>query len=332
MAEQDNDDDVNHKKRKTMDETEAAVLLLQLDDILEKARRSLQKAHILASTASLPTASLSETAIAVSSGAASSTATAGHSNTDHIISQSGDDTTDRIQELKRKYIRRLRSSQPEARGSNRWDKPKVPGERRRRIVRDKDAPEAPAEPPPSGYTIFVGQMTCKIRHDRPNEPHDQTRVMQEISTYWKHVMTDNQRQDYIDFADDARDEYLQQLRQFRATGTFTPSERFEKKPGANIWVRKRDLEKTTLERELDTYETYSFRPRPPELDEAYRQREEQSKLKRKLKTKGLVDDYGNPLVQVGLSPAEQGQARLESEFVPAPEDGSDDESIMIEQV
>ena len=324
--------DGRKKKRKFLDGTEATVLLLQLDDILEKARRSLQKAHILASTASLPTASLSETAIAVNTGASSSTATAGHSNTDHIVTQSCDYTTDRIQELKRKYIRRLRSSQPEARGNDRWDKPKVPGERRRRIVRDKDAPEAPAEPPPSGYTIFVGQMTCKLRHDRPNESHDQTRVMQEISSYWKHNMTADSRQDYIDFADDARDEYVVQLRQFRATGTFTPSQRFEKKPGANIWVRKRYLEKTELERELETYDTYSFRPRPPELDEAYRKREEHSKLKRKLKIKGLVDDYGNPLVQVGVSGIEQGQARLESEFIPLPEDGSDDEPLAIEEV
>ena len=58
---------------------------------------------------------------------------------------------------------------------HRWDKPRIPGERRRRIIREKDLPEAPPEPPPSGYVVFVGQMTTKIRHDRPNVQHDQSK-------------------------------------------------------------------------------------------------------------------------------------------------------------
>ena len=57
----------------------------------------------------------------------------------------------------------------------RWDKPRKFGERRRRIVREKDLPNAPPVPPASGYVLFVAQMTTKIRHDRPNLPHDQSK-------------------------------------------------------------------------------------------------------------------------------------------------------------
>lgn len=191
--------------------------------------------------------------------------------------------TDRLDELKRKYVNRLRAMQLDTRGSkNRWNKPKVAGERRRRIVRDADAPEAPPEPPVSGYTIFVTQLTTKIRHDRPNEPHNQPRVVQEISSYWK-SMTDNERSDYNIFAEIARKEYKQQIKEFRATGSFRPSEYCEKKPGSSLWVRKRMQNKNNLERELETYETYTFPLRPPELDEAYKQREAESKEKRKRK-------------------------------------------------
>ncbi|GKY95424.1 hypothetical protein MPSEU_000503900 [Mayamaea pseudoterrestris] len=317
--------DDNDKRLKIIGSTEASVLLLEVDSILDSARNTLQKAKDLATTAELDTTSWSENAIAASVGAASTTATAGYSNTDHIIPQSGDYETDRLETLKRKYVRRLRSSQPEARGNDRWDKPKVPGERRRRIVREKDSPEAPAEPPPTGYTIFVGQMTNKIRHDRPHEPHNQPRVVQEISTYWKSVMTDAQRDEYNDFADQVRQEYTDQLCEFRATGTYTPSERFEKKPGANVWVRKRVHEKNALERELDTYESYSFPPRPAELDEAYRKREEASKQRRKLKLKGLLDRDGNPVM-------EENAVRLDEQASLGIRLSEDEEPLVIEEV
>jgi hypothetical protein len=101
--------------------------------------------------------------------------TGGHSNTDHVVVRTGNERKDRIAELKRNLLRRSRAMQPENKGEDRWDKPRIPGERRRRIVREKDSPEAPPEPPPSGYVVFVGQMTTKIRHDRPNVRHDQTK-------------------------------------------------------------------------------------------------------------------------------------------------------------
>jgi hypothetical protein len=60
----------------------------------------------------------------------------------------------RIEELKRNYQRRVKSSQPEFRGDGRWDKPKIPGERRRRIVREKDLPQAPPRTTTDGICSF----------------------------------------------------------------------------------------------------------------------------------------------------------------------------------
>lgn len=108
--------------------------------------------------------------------------TGGHSNTDHMVIRTGDVRRDRIAELKRNLLRRARAMQPEHRGEDRWDKPRIPGERRRRILRERDRPEAPPEPPHTGFVVFVGQMTVKIRHDRPNIPHDQSRGTKKEST------------------------------------------------------------------------------------------------------------------------------------------------------
>lgn len=108
-------------------------------------------------------------------GADSFNFTGGHSNTDHTIVRTGDEKQDRLAEMRRNYLRRYRAMKPENRGEDRWDKPRLPGERRRRIQRDRDLEEAPPEPPKTGYIAFVGQMTTKIRHDRPDEQHDQTK-------------------------------------------------------------------------------------------------------------------------------------------------------------
>ena len=83
--------------------------------------------------------------------------TAGHS-----LVWTNDYETDRIAELKRNTLNRVRSRQPECRGEDRWDKPRIAGERRRRIAREKDSPEAPPEPPITGHVILLRQMTAKI--------------------------------------------------------------------------------------------------------------------------------------------------------------------------
>ena len=231
---------------------------------------------------------------------------AGFCNTDHIILTTGDARTDRVAELQRAVWTRQRAHAPEARGEERWDKPRAPGERRRRLARHQDVPTAPPEPPPSGYILFVGHLTTKLRHDRPHERHEQTKVVQEISILWRIGLTDADRQYYSDFSEQARAEYKQQWMEFRATGAYTPSTRFEKVPGVNLWFRKQWEEKNALEKELASYETYSFPPRPPEFDEAYKQREEASKLKRKLKLKGLLDEHGNP---IGPIPEDFGRSK-----------------------
>ena len=101
--------------------------------------------------------------------------TGGHSNTDHSIVRTGDPKKDRLSELRRNYLRRYRDMKPEVRGETKWNKPRLPGERRRRIQRDRDSEEAPPEPPMSGFIIFVSLMTTKIRHDRPDVQHDQAK-------------------------------------------------------------------------------------------------------------------------------------------------------------
>lgn len=102
-------------------------------------------------------------------------------NTDHVIIQTGDEVTDRIEELKRRLVVRKRRAQPESRGEGRWDKPKKVGERRRRIVREADLPDAPPVPPPASYVIFV----CQVRRNSDwvcarvfhcTHPRDLTRV------------------------------------------------------------------------------------------------------------------------------------------------------------
>jgi HMG (high mobility group) box len=209
--------------------------------------------------------------------------TAGYSNTDHVVQVTGDPRKDRLEELKRNYQRRARLALPESRSEFRWDKPKIPGERRRRILRDKDLPQAPPEPPLTGYVIFVSQMTIKVRHDRPDEPHQQTKVVQEISKIWRYGMSEDEREYYNSFAQEAQKEYQRMHCQYRATGKYTPSDRFEKLQGVGPWVRIPWHEKNALERELATYECISFPPRPPTLDDAYEQRRLEGIRKRRIR-------------------------------------------------
>jgi len=184
--------------------------------------------------------------------------------------------------------------QPEQRGEDRWDKPRKPGERRRRIVREQDInKDFPPEPPQTGWRVFVAQMTTKIRHDRRDERHDQSKVLQEIGKIWRVGMSAEDREYYQCFALDATREYKQQVIQFRATGTYQPSKHFEPLENSNVWIRKDYLENhNPLEKEIRSYKSIHFPPRPPEFDEEYKEREMRSILKRKLKLKGLLQEDG----------------------------------------
>jgi hypothetical protein len=93
------------------------------------------------------------------------------------------------------------------------DNPRIPGERRRRIVREKDLPAAPPEPP-TGYVVFIGQMMTKIRHERRRERHNQAKVMQEISKIWRLALTEEDRQYYNEFSEKAREEFKKQIMEF----------------------------------------------------------------------------------------------------------------------
>ena len=101
-----------------------------------------------------------------------------------------------------------------------------------------ELPSWDPEPPPSGYIIFLGQMTTKIRHDRRHERHSQARVVKEISRLWRTTLSDEDREYYNTFCEEIRKEYKNQHLEFRATGHYTQSEAFERPDGASLWVRK----------------------------------------------------------------------------------------------
>jgi hypothetical protein len=279
-------------KRSFMSLQSAEKLLEQCDDEIKEAWHDLTDAKELAERAGLWTESsiLDPTFPDASKNLVVLRTTGGHSNTDHVVTLTGDARTDRIAELKRAMQRRARALQPEKKGEDRWDKPRIAGERRRRILREKDMPGAPPEPPPSGYAAFVFQMTTKIRHDRPLEPHNQVKVVKEIGKIWKYGMSEEDREYYNEFARQAREEYQEQHREYRATGQYTPSTTFKKLDGTGPWVRVATHDKNGLEREIETYDTVQFPPRPPEMDDAYRLREQESKRRRKERIKVLDDD------------------------------------------
>jgi hypothetical protein len=166
----------NPQKVKYLSRKQANALIIDSGIAIQAALEHLEQARALAAKAGLsvdsnilPTSTVDPNLpLAVND-------TGGHSNTDHVVVRTGNQRQDRLSELKRNLWRRHRAIKPENRGEDRWDKPRIPGERRRRIVREKDSPEAPPDPPHTGYVVFVGQMTTKIRHDRPNVPHDQAR-------------------------------------------------------------------------------------------------------------------------------------------------------------
>jgi hypothetical protein len=176
---------------------------------------------------------------------------------------------------------------PEIRGVDRWDQPRIQGSRRRRITRDTDLPSAPPEPPGSGYVLFIGQMTAKLRHDRPHVKHRQTDASVEISQMWKYFLSNSEREYYNDFAKEAREEYKKQLREYRATGDYTKSLRFGKMENVGPWVHILHHEKNALEKELATYPTVVIPPQPPKSDKSSKP---PSDAPKKRKRKNVVEE------------------------------------------
>lgn len=114
---------------------------------------------------------------------------------------------------------------------------------------------------------------------------------------WRLDLSDEDKKYYIQFAAEAKQEYQQQLIAYRATGTFQPSTRFAPLDNTRIWVRI-DTHACALEREISSYPSAVFPRRPPELDEAYEERQLRSALKRKLRMRKEMDEDGN--VQEGI--------------------------------
>lgn len=195
--------------------------------------------------------------------------TGGHSNTDHIVRDTGDAVLDRVAEYRRALRRRARAVRPERVGEDRWDGPRIPGGRRRRLTRERDSPAAPPEPPPSGYVLFLTQSTAKVRRDAENDArerrataaHDQIAVVRELSRLWNRGMTSEEKDYYMDFATKAKIEYMDMIREYRATGGYAPSRTYTKL-GDGPWVKRVWHEKNDLERELATYPLSAFKARP----------------------------------------------------------------------
>ena len=176
------------KKFKALTRKQVNVLVIDSDIAIRDALEEIRKARALAAKAGLsiecntlpktvftPVEPVDAFGLPVEAQVSMTATTGGHSNTDHTVLRTGDDKADRIAELRRNCWRRHRVMEPETRQEGRWDKPRQPGERRRRIVREVDLPDAPPEPPTTGFTAFLCQMTLKLRHDRPEVPHDQSR-------------------------------------------------------------------------------------------------------------------------------------------------------------
>merc|ERR1712232_673930 len=109
-------------------------------------------------------------------------------------------------------------------------------------------------------------MTYKIRYDRKvlynRTDHDQAQITKYVSQLWGSALSQEERDRYNSFAKEARMEYDYQLRQFRATGGFIPSTRFEKmdptRSGGGVWLKTNWEERNDLEREISHYPVEAF--------------------------------------------------------------------------
>jgi len=188
-------------KFKPLNRKQLNALIIDSDIAIRDVLEDIQKARTLAAKAGLsiecttlpktvytPIEPLDSFGMPVEANTAVPQTTGGHSNTDHTVTRTGDKRMDRMADLRRNSWRRYRLMVPETRQEGRWDRPRQPGERRRRIVREIDHPDAPPDPPPTGFTVFLCQMTLKLRHDRPDMPHDQARGTSSYRYRTKQIM------------------------------------------------------------------------------------------------------------------------------------------------
>lgn len=118
-------------------------------------------------------------------------------------------------------------------------------------------------------------------------------------------MSDADRDYYVDFYKEAKQEYDAQYAEYKATGSYKPSRVFERLHGDGPWVRIAYHDKNSLEREISNYESVKFPPRPAEVEqpdwakkiekakaremERKRAREERTKRKREMERKELEE-------------------------------------------
>jgi hypothetical protein len=294
----------NHQQSSLSENSNNSNILQEAREIASKVGLSIESdlRNINVVKATTAATSATTTAAGASSSVSNipiSTTTGGFSNTDHIIVRTGlDERTDRINEYRRQYMIRQRTvTNCETKlYTQKWDKHRVIGERRRRIIRDIDLPTAPTEPPPSGYILFLGQMTTKLRYESYKEnqakrvKHDQTKMVQEISNLWKSSLDSKDRDYYHNFHTKLKSEYRQQLTEYRATGYYTPSTKYIRNhTNVGLWTHIEVQDKNALELEIATYDTIHF-PSTHLDNEEQQRRINASKEKRKLKEQQQRED------------------------------------------
>jgi hypothetical protein len=131
-------------------------------------------------------------------------------------------------------------------------------------------------------------MTTKFRHDNYQRyqntiQHDQTKMVPEISNIWKSVLSDADRNYYHIFQRGIRQEYQQQVLEYRATGYYTPSTKYQRNhETVGLWTHIQTCDQNALEMEIATYDTVQF-PSTTLNEQEQEQRLQVSQEKRKAK-------------------------------------------------
>jgi len=125
-------------------------------------------------------------------------------------------------------------------------------QRRRTNLRRYMGIGPPGRPPPSGYTVFVSQMSRQLK--RLNEDlrgsgdtfwSHQPHMVRHLSTLWNEQLGEQVKNKYKKFAGEAKKDYKRMMREYEATGSYVRSNIYGKVDG--IWM---GLEGTKLRDEL----------------------------------------------------------------------------------
>ena len=109
-------ENVKKRDRRFITRKKANVLLINASESIRKAQQDLDRARDLAARAGL---TIDSSIVKALEDDIFPRTTGGHSNTDHVVLNTGNPRADRIAELKRNLLRRARAMQPEHRKDDR---------------------------------------------------------------------------------------------------------------------------------------------------------------------------------------------------------------------